>query len=100
MSKEYWSSVPPLVMGEYIEIIEANSPVAESVSGRDCEVQALCELVLVGTGAGFERLKEASISRVNTRRNFFGEWTNDNGPFTEEEVLRLREQVKPWRFKE
>lgn len=82
----------------YAEGVGAESPVATSIVGRDCEIQALCELYLVGTGEGSELLAEVAQSRVNTRRKFLGEWTDDGGPFSETEVLQLRQQVKPWDF--
>ena len=98
LTDSFWDGVPPLDVIEYANAIGPDSPVARSDKGRDCEVQALCELYLARTNAGPEYKGEPFQSRVNTRRKFMGQWTDDNGPFTEEEVLDLRNQVRPWDF--
>ena len=98
ISERFWDDVPPLDLLVYVEGVEADSPVATSIVGRDCEIQALSQLCLIGTAAESELRAEATQSRVNTRRKFFGEWTDDDGPFSEAEVLQLRQQVKPWDF--
>ncbi len=98
LPETFWNDVPPLDIIEYANNVEAESSVADATTARDCEIQALCKLHLIRTGAEPEMMKETVQSRVNTRRLFFGEWTNDGGPFSEEEVLNLRSQVKPWAF--
>ncbi len=98
LGETFWEDVPPLDIITYATGVEAKSPVASSVAGRDCEVQALSQLALMRTRAEPEFLNAAFQSRVNTRRKFFGEWSNDGGPFSEAEVLVLREQVTPWEF--
>ena len=98
LTVSFWEGVPPLDVIEYVNAIDSESPVAKSENGKDCEVQALCELHLARTSAGLEYKGEPFLSRVNTRRKFMGQWTDDNGPFTEEEVLDLRNQVRPWDF--
>ena len=45
-------------------------------------------------------MKELFESPVNVRRKVFGEWTDDDSSFSEEEVLKLRSWVKPWSFTE
>ena len=98
ISESFWSSVPPLDIVDYAKNVQADSPAAESIVGRDSEIQALCNLAVLRTGGGPEVMKEVGQSRVNTRRKFFGEWSDDNGPFSVEEVKRLRSMVRPWDF--
>ena len=98
ISESFWESVPPLDIVDYVKNVKADSPVARSVKGRDCEIQALSELWLLLSGAELERFEEVGKSRATTRQKFFGEWSDDNSPFTEEEVATLRSQIKPWDF--
>ena len=98
LSETFWDGVPPFDISEYVNNIDAESPVGESITARDCEVQALCMLYLALTETEAEKMEEALQSRVNMRRNCFAEWTDDDGPFSEEEVRNLRSQVKPWAF--
>ena len=98
ISQSFWQSVPPLDIVGYARHVRADSAVAESVVGRDCEIQALCKLVVLCSGGGPELMNEVGQSRVNTRRKFFGEWSDDGGPFSEAEVAHLRSIVKPWEF--
>ena len=75
---------------DYVVGIRVDSPVSDTDAGRDREVQALCLRFCRISGTDEQ---EALESRVNTRRNFLGQWSDDNGPFTEAEVLDLRRQV-------
>ena len=94
----FWDGVPPLDVGEYLAGITEDSSVAKHPGGRDCEMQMLFKMCLMATGlSADEASREAQISRVNTRRNFFGEWTDDGDPFSESEVRKARTTVKPWR---
>ena len=98
ISESFWDSVPPINIVDYAKNVKADSPVAESDIGKDCEIQVLCKLAVLRTGSGPEVMKEVGQSRVNSRRKFFGEWSDDNGPFSADEVNRLRSMVKPWDF--
>ena len=86
----FWDKVPPLDIKAYLEDIDEDSPVGATAVARDCEVQALCRLY-------FEQDFE---SPVDVRRRVFGEWTDNNSSLSEEEVLKLRSEVKPWTLTE
>ena len=92
----FWQSVPPMNMGEYIKAITLDSTIAADPQARDCEVQLLAELALVGTGMDQQEAQQAaSRSRVHIRRNVLGEWSDDQGPFTDNEISTLRKSA--WR---
>ena len=74
-------------LGEYAETLGSDSPIASTARGRDIEMQALFTLYLIGTGGDDA---EAIQSRVNTRRKFLGQWTDDSSPFTADEVQQAR----------
>ena len=98
LSASFWDKVPPLDIISYVEDIDEESPVGATASARDCEVQALCLLYFSSKGPEF--MKELFESPVNIRRKVFGEWTDDDSSFSEDEVLKLRSGVKPWSFTE
>ncbi len=94
IQSDFWQDVPPMNMGAYIEAITLDSEIAADPRARDCEVQLLAELALVGTGMEQpEAQREASQSRVQVRRNVLGEWSDDHGPFTDDEIKTLRQQA-------
>ncbi|MDE0133710.1 MAG: hypothetical protein OXH86_05905 [Acidimicrobiaceae bacterium] len=96
---DFWQDVPPMNVGAYIDAITLDSEIAASPQARDCEVQLLAELALVGTGMEQpEAQREASQSRVQVRRNVLGEWSDDHSPFTDDEIKTLRQQA--WRVVE
>ena len=84
----FWQT--PRDLSDYIAQVSADSPIPSTTRGRDCEMQALallyCDMRDVDP-------KEATKSRVNIRRKFLGEWSDDQGPFTDDEVQQLRKGV-------
>ena len=91
---DFWQSVPPMNMGAYIEAITPDSEIAVDSRARDCEAQLLAELALVGAGMEqSEAQREATQSRVQIRRNVLGQWSDDHGPFTDDEISALRQQA-------
>ena len=90
----FWDNVPPIDIRAYLKDIDEDSPVGATEAARDCEVQALCQLRFHMEGQEF--VDDLIQSRVNIRQKIFGEWTDDDSSFSEEEVLKLRTWVKPW----
>ncbi|WP_420621724.1 hypothetical protein [Candidatus Poriferisodalis sp.] len=82
---DFWCDVPPLDADAYLTHITLDSVVSESTSARDCEVELLCLWLKMATGYN------PFPSRLNARRNVLGDWSDDNGPFTDAEVNRFRE---------
>ncbi|MDE2850557.1 MAG: hypothetical protein OXP74_08065 [Acidobacteriota bacterium] len=89
----FWDDGPRMA-GEYLELVREDSPVAGSEHGRNCEAQLLVELIcdLIG-----KPRNEVAASRRDCRRNILAQWTNDDGPFSENEILELRRLAKPWK---
>ena len=98
LATSFWNDVPPLDMVAYVEGISEDSPVGPTPAARDCEVQALCHLHFVSEGPEF--MRDLLKTPANIRQKVFGEWTDDNSSFSEEEVLKLRGWIKPWSFSE
>ena len=89
----FWENVPPMEFGEYIENVTLGSAVGETPAARDTEAQVLAEVILSGIyGISLEEAIErrAAMSRVKLRRDLLGEWTNDDGSFTVDEITKLR----------
>lgn len=89
---DFWQNVPPMNMAAYVEAITLDSDIASDPRARDCEAQLLAELALLGTGMSQQDAQhEASQSRVHTRRNVLGQWSDDEAPFTDHEIKELRQ---------
>ena len=97
MGDDFAEVLPRLEAGEvvapieYAKSVRVDSPVASSVRGRDIEMQLLFTCYLVARRSGEQRIQEeVSESRVRIRRNFTGEWTDDNTAFREDEIRGMR----------
>ncbi len=76
--------------GAYADAVRLNSPIASTERGRDIEMQALFTLYLAVSGGDGT---EAVQSRLNTRRKFLGQWSDDSTPFTDDEIREARSQL-------
>jgi exopolysaccharide biosynthesis protein len=79
---------------EVLDSLDPEGPVPDSVQERDGEMRVLFFLYLVARGVDRDQAMESAMeSRVATRRNFMGQWTDDDSPFTEEEMREMRRQM-------
>ena len=85
----FWASVDKdTFIQDYVDQFSPDNPIPSLIRNRDREMMVLAALY-----CSIAKLdpSEASKSRVNTRRKFLGEWSDDNGPFTEDDVRKMRE---------
>lgn len=79
-------------LDDYISQISVDSAIPTAVRNRDSEMRVLAGIYCEISGAD---LDEVFKSRVNIRRKFLGEWSDDEGPFTDEEIRGMRSAVLP-----
>lgn len=89
---EFWTSVQEeTFIEDYIDSFSLENPVPSLVRNRDREMMVLAAIYC--SIAQIDPI-EASKSRVNTRRKFLGEWSDNNGPFTEQDVQKMRGSMR------